>query len=64
VGDGVESVIRGLAENIRIPSNGGGGLGGLKLLKNRHMIFERSLMTFIKFENSNESLLHNHLGTV
>jgi len=40
----VENVICGgrrLAENVRIPSYG--GEGGLKLIKNRHMIFERSL---------------------
>jgi len=30
---------RGLPENVRIPSYGG---RGLKLLKSRHMIFERS----------------------
>jgi len=43
VGKGlVENVIRGegLAENVRIPLYGG---RGLKLLKNRHMIFESSI---------------------
>jgi len=38
----VENVIwgEGLAENVTIPSY---RRGGLKLLKNRHMIFQRSL---------------------
>jgi len=49
---------RGLAENVRIPSYGG---RGLKLLKNRHMIFERSLNTdemfFASLEFSSSLLL-------
>jgi len=36
----INGIRRGLAENVRVRSYGG---GGLKLLKNRYMIFERSL---------------------
>jgi len=40
---------RGLTENVRIPSYGG---GSLKLLKYCHMIFERSLIAFFNKFNS------------